>query len=65
MYEWLPWVAGGCLVLAIVASSVGGVLLNRGPATSEVPIAGFLLRLVALLLTVAALGLAGAWMIVR
>lgn len=65
MHEWLLWVAGACVVLAVMAGSVGGVLQSRGPATSEVPVAGFILRVVALVLVIAAVGFAGAWLIVR
>ncbi len=65
MHQWLLWYAGACVVLAVMAGSVGGVLQSRGPKTSDVPVAGFILRMAALVLVIVAVGLVGAWLIVR
>jgi hypothetical protein len=62
--EVLLWLGGASAILAVAISSVGTVLL-RGPKTSDVPIWGGILRAVALLLGVGAVGLIGAWLILR
>jgi hypothetical protein len=54
--------AATCLILAIMAGSIGNVL-KRGPSSSSLPVVGGILVIAAILLGVVAVGFLGAWFI--